>query len=156
MNIRSLITALLLVSSAVNVEAQRNALKPSDFEPLTSLPWKGPGTTLESVLDAIFREPNLAIRYPVLAEVCDGLADPLNRQFAVHLVDRIATAGPLRAVQGSDELFERGFALYRQRVDKDWSLTDCISFVVMADESLTDALTADHHFAQAGFTVLLA
>ena len=92
----------------------------------------------------------------VLAEVCDGLADPLNRQFAVHLVDRVATAGPLRAVQESDELFERGFALYRQRVDKDWSLTDCISFVVMADESLSDALTADHHFAQAGFTVLLA
>ena len=65
----------------------------------------------------------------VLAEVCDGLADPLNRQFAVHLVDRVATAGPLRAVQESDELFERGFALYRQRADKDWSLTDCISFV---------------------------
>ena len=92
----------------------------------------------------------------VLAEVCDGLADHSNRQFAVHLVDRIAAAGRFQVVQDSDGLFERGFALYRRRPDKDWSLTDCISFVVMADESLTDALTADHHFEQAGFTALLA
>ena len=68
MNIRALITALLLVSSAVSVEAQRNTLKPSDFEPLTSLPWKKPDATLEGVLDTIFRDPNPAIRYPVLAE----------------------------------------------------------------------------------------
>jgi len=41
--------------------------------------------------------------------------------------------------------------LYRRRQDKDWSLTDCISFVVMADEGLTESLTADRHFEQAGF-----
>ena len=92
----------------------------------------------------------------VLAEVCDGFAEQSNRRFAVHLVDRTATAGRFRVVHDSDGLFERGFALYCQRLDKDWSLTDCISFVVMADESLTDALTADHHFEQAGFTALLA
>ena len=40
-------------------------------------------------------------------------------------------------------------------VDKEWSLTDCTSFVVMQEEGLTDALTTDHHFEQAGFTVLL-
>jgi hypothetical protein len=45
--------------------------------------------------------------------------------------------------------------LYFQRRDKEWSLTDCISFTVMSDEGLTDALTGDHHFEQAGFTALL-
>jgi uncharacterized protein len=45
--------------------------------------------------------------------------------------------------------------LYRDRPDKAWSLTDCISFVVMADKGIRDALTADHHFEQAGFVALL-
>ena len=64
----SLIIALLFISTMVNAKAERNNLKPSDFDPLTSLPWKKPGATLEGVLGAIFREPNIGIRYPVLGE----------------------------------------------------------------------------------------
>jgi predicted nucleic acid-binding protein len=45
---------------------------------------------------------------------------------------------------------------YAARPDKDWTLTDCISFVVMEDEGITDALTGDQHFVQAGFKVLLS
>jgi len=52
-------------------------------------------------------------------------------------------------------LFDRGCELYISRSDKEWSLTDCISFVVMRREELTDALTADRHFEQAGFSALL-
>lgn len=48
-----------------------------------------------------------------------------------------------------------GIRLYEQRRDKQWSLTDCISFVVMKREGLTEALTGDHHFEQAGFVALL-
>ncbi len=55
----------------------------------------------------------------------------------------------------SSELLEEGIALYLGRPDKDWSLTDCISFVVMEREGLREALTADRHFIQAGFTALL-
>lgn len=46
--------------------------------------------------------------------------------------------------------------LYRARPDKEWSLTDCTSFVVMNECGLTDALTGDRHFEQAGFKALLA
>jgi predicted nucleic acid-binding protein len=53
-------------------------------------------------------------------------------------------------------LLLRALSLYEQRHDKQWGLTDCISFVVMQDHHLTDALTADHHFEQAGFLALLA
>jgi hypothetical protein len=45
--------------------------------------------------------------------------------------------------------------LYGARPDKDWSLTDCISIEVMAERGITDALTGDHHFLQAGFRALL-
>jgi hypothetical protein len=52
-------------------------------------------------------------------------------------------------------LFELGIDLYSRRPDKAWSLTDCISFVVMTQRQITDALTGDHHFEQAGFRALL-
>jgi predicted nucleic acid-binding protein len=53
------------------------------------------------------------------------------------------------------ELFHRGLSLFAARLDKEWSLTDCISFSVMKEHGLTDALTDDHHFMQAGFKVVL-
>ena len=46
---------------------------------------------------------------------------------------------------------QAGFDLYESRLDKDWSLTDCVSFAVLSRRGLTEALTADHHFEQAGF-----
>lgn len=52
-------------------------------------------------------------------------------------------------------LIEAAVTLYMRRPDKEWGLTDCLSFVVMGGEGLGDALTADHHFEQAGFTALL-
>ena len=44
---------------------------------------------------------------------------------------------------------------FAARPDKEWSLTDCISFVAMNERDITDALTSDHHFEQAGFRILL-
>lgn len=55
----------------------------------------------------------------------------------------------------SDELYEQGRIFFRRHHDKAWSLTDCISFIVMRDRGLTEALTADGHFRQAGFRPLL-
>jgi hypothetical protein len=58
-------------------------------------------------------------------------------------------------VEARPVLFQRGLRLYDERPDKEWTLTDCISFVVMADEEIEEALTGDHHFEQAGFRALL-
>jgi hypothetical protein len=52
-------------------------------------------------------------------------------------------------------LLNIGFEMYRQFTDKEWGLTDCISFVVMQERGITEALTADRHFVQAGFRALL-
>ena len=62
---------------------------------------------------------------------------------------------PIYVLPCSQLELDAGINLYLSRPDKDWSLTDCTSFVAMQERGLTDALTADHHFEQAGFIALL-
>ena len=74
---------------------------------------------------------------------------------AVAVADRLLSDPSVTVIPASEGLFNRGRELFRSRPDKDWSLTDCISFVIMQDHGLRDALTGDHHFEQAGFVALL-
>ena len=92
----------------------------------------------------------------ILIELADGFCAAEDRNEFVALFDGLRTDSRITIIPASTELFARGYTLYRDRPDKNWSLTDCISFVVMADEGLTEALTGDHHFEQAGFIALLA
>jgi len=91
----------------------------------------------------------------VLMEVADALAKsecrPRVREFVLHLRQSAAC----EIVPASREQLDRALELYNQHTDKEWTLTDCVSFMVMRDRGLTDALTADHHFEQAGFNALL-
>ncbi len=91
----------------------------------------------------------------VLMEVADALANsecrPRVRDFILHL--RQSAAGEI--VPASRELLDRALDLYHQHRDKEWTLTDCVSFVVMRERGIAAALTEDHHFEQAGFTALL-
>jgi len=91
----------------------------------------------------------------ILLEVGDALATGPNRRLFTRWLDSLLASAQLEIIPASNDWFFRGLALYRGRPDKEWSLTDCISFVVMSERSLTEALTSDHHFEQAGFTVLL-
>ena len=91
----------------------------------------------------------------VLTEVADGTALPAMRQGFQEFYQVLESDAKVEIIPATHELFQRGLMLYFARPDKDWSLTDCISFTVMSDEGLTEALTGDHHFAQAGFTALL-
>jgi predicted nucleic acid-binding protein len=91
----------------------------------------------------------------VLVEVANALSTPDARLQAVKLINGLRQLPTVRTIPASPELFEDGLALYRNRPDKEWSLTDCISFVVMQRDDITQAFTSDHHFEQAGFTKLL-
>ena len=91
----------------------------------------------------------------VLTEVADAMADPLHRSEFVAYMEALRADPMVDIVPASQEVFDLGMELYARRRDKDWPLTDCISFVVMHKHGLTDALTADRHFEQAGFKVLL-
>jgi predicted nucleic acid-binding protein len=91
----------------------------------------------------------------VLTEVADGLVEERAISRFLDFYDQLQTRTDVAIIACADDLFRDGLELYRRRLDKEWSLTDCISFVVMQQHGLTDALTADHHFEQAGFTALL-
>ena len=92
----------------------------------------------------------------VLLELADALCKPGQRDEALALWNVVQTDPAFRLVAASTDLVHRGRELYRLRRDKDWPLTDCTSFIVMQDEQLTEALTGDRHFEQAGFKPLLA
>lgn len=103
---------------------------------------------------AAVKEPLLVTEH-VLWEVVNALSSPIDRAKAHAVVSRIQEASDWEIVSASPDLFEAGMHLHRERADKYWSLTDCISFHVMKSHRLTRALTHDYHFEQAGFQALL-
>ena len=91
----------------------------------------------------------------ILVELGEGVADTANRAWFPEFVADLAANPQFEIVPADDRWFQRGLALYRERRDKEWSPTDCISFEIMKDRGLHDALTTDRHFVQAGFRALL-
>lgn len=91
----------------------------------------------------------------VLTEVADAFASIPQRRHLQAKFQVLTDDPETHIVEAAPELFEKGLALYNSRPDKLWSLTDCISFVVMTEERISDALTGDRHFDQAGFKALL-
>lgn len=87
----------------------------------------------------------------ILLEFADAFSLASSKPFAIEAIKRIHRLPMFLVVDFAPAVYQAGFDLYEARPDKDWSLTDCISFAVMTERGLTDALTADRHFEQAGF-----
>jgi len=83
------------------------------------------------------------------------LAKQRYRAAAIQLLESLETDPSVEVVSLTDSLYRLAFSLFKQREDKEWGLVDCISFIVMQERGITDALTADAHFQQAGFRALL-
>ena len=92
----------------------------------------------------------------ILLELGNACARAEDHADFLALLAGIRASLRTRIIPLDSRLFQRGLELFAGRPDKNWSLTDCISFVVMQDEGLTEALTGDGHFEQAGFKALLA
>jgi predicted nucleic acid-binding protein len=88
-------------------------------------------------------------------EVADALCAPAIRQRTQRFLQHVLADPNTLLITDHMLWFPRGMQLYGNRRDKSWSLTDCISFSVMTERGITDALTGDHHFVQAGFRALL-
>lgn len=91
----------------------------------------------------------------IIVEIGNALA-ATNRAASSQFIRQCYLTANMRIKPVTSDLLERALTFYELRNDKAWGLTDCISFVVMQDEGLVLAATADHHFSQAGFQILLA
>ena len=93
----------------------------------------------------------------VMSELVALLTSPLNvsRSTVLHHIKAIRSALWIEIVHIDPSLDTAAWELLADRLDKKWSLVDCASFIVMEQRNLTDALTADRHFEQAGFVRLL-
>ena len=94
----------------------------------------------------------------IVIEIADGCARAQDHADFLALLEGMRNNSRLDIVPLiiSSELMRDGIDFYARHSDKDWSLTDCISFVVMRNKGIQEALTADHNFEQAGFRILLS
>jgi predicted nucleic acid-binding protein len=91
----------------------------------------------------------------VLLEVGNALSKQRYRKAAGDLLDALEHDPQVEIVSITEELYGHALALFCSRLDKEWGLIDCVSFIVMQQRGLIRALTTDEHFAQAGFRPLL-
>ena len=88
-------------------------------------------------------------------ELGNALVRHNHRALFLQWVERVRTDQSISYIAASEDWLARGLALFARRPDKESSLIDCISFEIMKQRRLSEALTADHHFVQAGFRALL-
>ncbi len=92
----------------------------------------------------------------VLIELGNAMSDHRDKPLFIMFDREIRSSHDTMVITASSLLLRQGLDLFAARRDKDWSLVDCTSFVVMKKRGLTNALTGDHHFEQAGFNALWA
>jgi hypothetical protein len=99
--------------------------------------------------------PRYSFNHKPRRTIGNSLSKQKYRAAAIQLLESLETDPSVEVILLTNSLYELAFNLFKQREDKEWGLVDCISFIVMQDRGITDALTTDTHFQQAGFRVLL-
>ncbi len=89
----------------------------------------------------------------VLFEIGNALSRTAKQQ-AVDIINYFKESHEISIIFVDSLLFDKGLTQFARYKDKTWGLVDCISFVVMQEQGITEALTFDKHFSQAGFTML--
>ena len=100
-------------------------------------------------------QPPFLTTEAVLTEIGNGLSRVRWRALGYATIQDLRTDPDIEIIPVDATLFDRAVALYGARLDKEWGLTDCISFIVMQEHDLTQVLTTDKDFSQAGFVNLL-
>ena len=111
-------------------------------------------TQAKALLTRVKSAVEVWVTEAVLIEVGNALS-AVNRTASVQFINQCYQTDNIKVVSVDTTLLMRALELYHSRQDKDWGLTDCISFVVMKEQGLIYAVTADIHFVQTGFVALL-
>jgi hypothetical protein len=90
----------------------------------------------------------------VLTEFLGGAAHPSLRALAVESVRQAYLSARFEIIAASHDDWQRGFELFQARTDKSWSLVDCLSILICQWRSITEVFSGDHHFTQAGLSIL--
>ena len=101
-----------------------------------------------------YEDAPLVVTDSVLLEIGNSLAREYKSE-AVAIIEEFIASRDVTIVRLDEILFDKAFDLYKQYSDKKWGLVDCVSFVVMRERNVIDALTHDHHFVQAGFRAVM-
>lgn len=101
-----------------------------------------------------FNRKPMVITDAVLLEIGNSLSRNFKKE-SVEAIEGFLESEEVEVVRLDESLFDKAFELYKTHSDKTWGLVDCISFVVMKENDITDALTGDKHFVQAGFRALM-
>ncbi len=112
-------------------------------------------SAIKVMSDLRARKARLFTTEAVLFELANALSAVEFRARVVSFIDTLRRLSSFEIIPTNAELFENALRLYRERPDKEWSLTDCTSFVVMRERGINLAFTSDKHFEQAGFVRLL-
>lgn len=112
-------------------------------------------TAVEIYLNLLASGHTFVTHDGVSLELGNALCGTKSRSLAVKLRENISSSERIELVPLNSTLIDAGWKLYSERPDKNWGIIDCLSFVLMEELDITDALTADRHFEQAGFTKLL-
>lgn len=91
----------------------------------------------------------------VVLEFANAFSSVRLRRTAITLIEALRASERWTCVELDDVLFQHAFDRYKQVQDKEWGLVDCLSMVVAQDAGILEIFTTDHHFEQAGFTILL-
>jgi len=91
----------------------------------------------------------------IMTEVADALSRCRVRHQVTPLIRQLRGSPVWEIIPFSRDQFDAALEFHSRHQDKEWTLTDCASFLVMQESGITEALTGDHHFEQAGFTSLL-
>jgi uncharacterized protein len=107
-------------------------------------------------LGRVFQNTTFVTHDGVLTEVLSFFSGRGRfwREAAADLARQAMLAKRYKVTPLSRELFEQALALYESRPDKEYSLVDCTSMVLMRRRDITRILTNDHHFTQEGFTIV--
>jgi len=90
----------------------------------------------------------------VLDETMTLLQSRKSLLAAMSFVEKIRKSKSIRVFWVSESIFEKALGIFKKTSDSPWSFTDCTSFALMKDLSITEAFTFDNHFMQAGFQKL--